>query len=81
MLQHIIFKIDLITQPLVGKLHMNIGGVKSLFFIISKCLDALLTPMHMSLMIHEENLSRNPIDVYFLDMAKILESRVINYIT
>jgi hypothetical protein len=57
----------------MGKLHMNIGGVKGLFFIISKCSNALLMPMHMSLMIHEENLNQNPFDVYFLDMAKILE--------
>jgi hypothetical protein len=36
LLQNIIFKIGLIPQPLMGKLHMNIGRVKSLFFIISK---------------------------------------------
>jgi hypothetical protein len=57
----------------VGKLLMNIGGVKNIFFIISKCSNALFMPMHMSLITHEENLRRNPFNVYFLDMAKILE--------
>jgi hypothetical protein len=48
------------------KLHMNVGGVNSLAFIISKCLDAL----HMSMfsMTDEEIVSQNPFGAYLLDM-------------
>jgi hypothetical protein len=55
----------------MGKLHMNVGGVKNLFFIISQYLDALFMPM--ALITHEENLSQDPFDVYLLDMVKMLE--------
>ncbi len=52
------------------KLHMNVGGVKSLAFIISKCLDALHMPMFP--MTHEEIVSQNPFGGYLLDMMKVL---------
>jgi hypothetical protein len=49
---------------------MNVGGVKSLAFIISKCLNALHMPMFP--MTHEEIVSQNPFGVYLLDMMKVL---------
>jgi hypothetical protein len=50
---------------------MNVGGVKNLFFITSKCSNAFFMPM--SQMTHEENLSRNPFNVKLLDIVKMLE--------
>jgi len=55
----------------VGKLHMNVGGVKNMFFIISKCSNALVMPM--SQMTHEENSSQNPFNVKLLDLVKMLD--------
>jgi hypothetical protein len=67
------------TSIFSGKTPYECWRVKNLFFITSKCLNALLMPM--SWMTHEENLSRNPFNVKLLDMVKMLEWRVINYTT
>jgi len=73
LLQNIIFKIGLIPQPLMGKLHMNIGRVKSLFFIISKVFKCIAYAHAYVLDDTSRKLEPNPFNVYFLDMAKILE--------
>jgi hypothetical protein len=49
---------------------MNVKGVKSLTFIISKCLDALHMPMFP--MTHKEIVNQNPFGGYLLDMMKML---------